>query len=43
MGTGPYSFRVTDSYGNQLVDSGIPHLENGTLPGSGQFPPGPVL
>lgn len=41
MGSGPYSFRVTDWYGNVLVDSGIPHIEGGTLPGSGQFPPGP--
>jgi expansin (peptidoglycan-binding protein) len=29
MGLGPYQFRVTDSYGNVLTDSG------------GQFPPGP--
>jgi expansin (peptidoglycan-binding protein) len=41
MGLGPYSFRVTDSYGNVLNDSGIPHVENGTVSGSGQFPPGP--
>lgn len=41
MGLGPYSFRVTDSYGNALVDSGIPHIENGTVSGVGQFPPGP--
>jgi len=41
MGPGPYSFRVTDSYGNVLTDSGIPHIENGTVSGSGQFPPGP--
>ncbi len=41
MGPGPYSFRVTDSYGNQLVDSGISHVENGTLQGAAQFPPGP--
>jgi expansin (peptidoglycan-binding protein) len=40
MGPGPYTFRVTDSYGNTLVDSGIPHVENGTVDGSGQFPPG---
>ncbi len=43
MGTGPYSFRVTDSYGNRLIDSGIPHLENVTIQGAGQFPPGPVI
>jgi expansin len=41
MGPGPYSFRVTDSYGNVLVDSGIPHIENGTVNGASQFPPGP--
>lgn len=41
MGPGPYTFRVTDSYGNVLVDSGIVHIENGTVNGAGQFPPGP--
>ena len=41
MGPGPYSFRVTDHYGNVLTDSGIPHIELGTVQGSGQFPPGP--
>jgi expansin (peptidoglycan-binding protein) len=41
MGPGPYTFRVTDIYGNQLVDSGIPHVENGTVQGMGQFPRGP--
>ena len=41
MGPGPYSFRVTDSYGNVLTDSGIPHVENGTVNGASQFPPGP--
>jgi expansin (peptidoglycan-binding protein) len=41
MGAGPYTFRVTDSYGNLLIDSGIPHVENGTISGSAQFPPGP--
>ncbi len=41
MGPGPYTFRVTDSYGNVLVDSGIPHTENGTVNGKGQFPYGP--
>ena len=38
MGPGPYSFRVTDSFGNTLVDSGIPHLVNGTVDGAAQFP-----
>jgi expansin len=41
MGTGPYTFRVTDLYGNVLVDSGIAHVENGTVNGAAQFPPGP--
>ena len=41
MGPGPYTFRVTDWYGNTLIDSGIPHIENGTVNGAGQFPSGP--
>jgi expansin (peptidoglycan-binding protein) len=41
MGPGPYAFRVTDIYGNELVDYGIPHVEDGTVSGAGQFPPGP--
>jgi len=39
MGPGPYIFRVTDVYGHVLVDSGIVHIENGDVPGHGQFPP----
>ena len=39
LGPGPYTFRVTDYFGNTLVDSNIPHIENGDVPGSGQFPP----
>jgi expansin (peptidoglycan-binding protein) len=39
MGPGPYSFRVTDVYGNVLEDEGIPHVEGGEAPGTGQFPP----
>jgi expansin (peptidoglycan-binding protein) len=38
MGPGPYTFRVTDVYGHTLTDSNIPHIENGDVPGSGQFP-----
>jgi expansin (peptidoglycan-binding protein) len=38
MGPGPYSFRVTDIFGSVLVDNGIPHVENGNVTGSGQFP-----
>jgi hypothetical protein len=30
-----------DCYGNTLTDSGLPHVENGTVSGAGQFPPGP--
>jgi expansin len=41
MGAGPYSFRVTDSYRNVLIDSSIPHIEDGTVNGAGQFPAGP--
>jgi expansin (peptidoglycan-binding protein) len=41
MGTGPYTFRVTDWYGNVITDSGIPHIENGTVNGKSQFPVGP--
>ncbi|MBK8987233.1 MAG: hypothetical protein IPM39_14325 [Chloroflexi bacterium] len=39
MGPGPYTFRVTDALGNVLVDHNIPHVENGSVPGSSQFPP----
>jgi len=38
MGPGPYTFRVTDIYGHVLVDSGIPHIENGSFAGQAQFP-----
>ncbi len=38
MGPGPYTFRVTDVYGNVIVSSGIPHVENGDVQGSAQFP-----
>ena len=41
MGVGPYTFRVTDAYGNVLVDSGVIHVENGTVNGAAQFPLGP--
>jgi expansin (peptidoglycan-binding protein) len=41
MGPGPYTFRVTDVFGHTLVDSGIPHVENGDISGSNQFPPPP--
>jgi expansin (peptidoglycan-binding protein) len=38
MGPGPYAFRVTDVYGNQLVDEGIGFIEAGEVAGAGQFP-----
>jgi expansin (peptidoglycan-binding protein) len=38
MGPGPYSFRVTDVYGNVLEDAGVPFVEAGESPGGGQFP-----
>ncbi len=41
MGVGPYTFRVTDMYGDTLTDSAIPFIEGGTISGVGQFPPGP--
>ena len=38
MGPGPYTFRVTDVYGHQLVDTQIPHKEAQEVPGAAQFP-----
>jgi expansin (peptidoglycan-binding protein) len=38
MGPGPYTFRVTDSYGNVLTDSGIALKEAGEVAGAAQFP-----
>ena len=38
MGPGPYTFRVTDSYGNVLTDSGIALKVAGEVAGSAQFP-----
>jgi len=38
MGPGPYTFRVTDSYGNVLTDSGIALKVNGEVAGGAQFP-----
>lgn len=40
MGNGPYTFRVTDWYGNALIDTNIP-LVQGTVSGAAQFPPWP--
>jgi expansin (peptidoglycan-binding protein) len=39
MGSGPYTFRVTDIYGHVLQDGDIPFVEGGEIPGSAQFPP----
>jgi expansin (peptidoglycan-binding protein) len=41
MGQGPYTFRVTDSYGNALIDNAVPHIEDGTVNGANQFPSAP--
>lgn len=38
MGPGPYTFRVTDVYGQVLVDSGIAHQEAQIVEGAAQFP-----
>ena len=38
LGSGPYTFRVTDSYGNALTDSDIALKVAGEVAGSGQFP-----
>lgn len=38
MGPGPYTFRVTDSSGNVLTDSGIVLKVAGEVAGSAQFP-----
>ncbi|MDQ2996375.1 MAG: hypothetical protein M3R61_04875, partial [Chloroflexota bacterium] len=41
LGTGPYTFRVTDSYGNQLTDSGVALKVAGEVAGAAQFPKQP--
>jgi expansin len=38
LGTGPFTFRVTDIFGNQIVSQGVPLLNNATHPGNTQFP-----
>ncbi|NJP04682.1 MAG: hypothetical protein HC837_03150 [Chloroflexaceae bacterium] len=37
MGPGPYTFRVTDIYGQVLVDEGIELIEAGEVSGAAQF------
>lgn len=41
MGSGPFTFRITDVFGNVLIDSNIPLSPGIVTPGSGQFPPAP--
>lgn len=41
MGPGPYSFRVTDLYGNVLTDQNISLVVDGTVKGAKQFPAAP--
>ena len=38
MGPGPYTFRVTDIFGNVLTDTAIPLLPDASYPGAAQFP-----
>jgi expansin (peptidoglycan-binding protein) len=38
LGPGPYTFRVTDCFGQTLIDSGIVHVEDGDVSGRTQFP-----
>lgn len=41
MGVGPFTLRVTDMYGNSIIDSNIPLAENVETRGTSQFPAGP--
>jgi expansin (peptidoglycan-binding protein) len=38
MGPGPYTFRVTDVFGQIVEDAGVPFIEAGNSSGSEQFP-----
>ncbi len=38
MGAGPFTFRVTDIYGQVIVDENIPMIEDGISQGQSQFP-----
>ncbi|WP_164689281.1 expansin EXLX1 family cellulose-binding protein [Herpetosiphon llansteffanensis] len=38
MGTGPFTFRITDVYGNVVTDSNIPLRAEGDVAGNQQFP-----
>jgi expansin (peptidoglycan-binding protein) len=39
MGEGPFTFRVTDIFGNQIVTANVPLVPNEEVIGNGQFPP----
>lgn len=41
MDAGPYTFRITDIYGNMLIDNNIPLNVGQEVPGAAQFPKGP--
>lgn len=41
MGAGPYTLRLTDIYGNVLVDEAVPLTPGGRTAGAAQLPPGP--
>jgi expansin (peptidoglycan-binding protein) len=39
IGTGPFTFRVTDYFGNMIVDSNVSWIPGGDVPSQHQFPP----
>ena len=41
MGDSPYTFRVTDVFGNQITDNNIPVLNDADFASQSQFPPPP--
>lgn len=38
LGIGPYKFRITDVYGNQIIEENIPLTVKTVIEGKGQFP-----
>lgn len=38
LGSGPFTFRVTDIFGNQIVTRDVPLLDDQSYPGGAQFP-----
>ena len=38
MGAGPFTFRITDIYGDVVVDRDIPLMADEIVPGKAQFP-----